>query len=209
MTDAEPKKAAFDERYSEPGYHYGLVPTDFIAAQAGRLRPGLRALVPGDGEGRHGVWLAEQGLDVTTFDPSSVGVEKARRLAAERGVKIHAQVCDFQGWAWQKDAFDVVVLTYVHVPPEVRRAAHAAAWRTLKPGGLLILEAFSPRQFEMRKHGATGGPKDFDWLFSEAMIREDFPDAEFLVLEDVDKDVDGTTHSGRCAVLQVVARKPA
>lgn len=208
MANDNSRPAKFDERYSEPGYHYGTAPTDFIAAQSGRLHPGQRVLVPGDGEGRHGVWLAEQGLEVSSFDPSPVGVEKASRLAAERGVRIDARVGDFETWDWQEAAFDAVVLTYVHVEPAVRREAHAHVWKTLKPGGLVILEGFSPRQFEMRRHGATGGPKEFDRLFSADMMREDFPDAEFLLLEDVDEDYGGRTHSGRCAVLHVVARKP-
>lgn len=203
-----PKPARFDARYSEPGYHYGTEPNAFVAAQAARLSPGQKAMVPGDGEGRNGVWLAEQGLKVTTFDPSPVGVNKARQLAAARAVEIDAHVGDFDTWDWETGQYDVVVLTYVHVDPDTRRRAHGSVWRALRPGGLVILEAFSPRQVEMRERGATGGPKDFAWLFSEAMMREDFPDAEFLVLEDVDDDFEGRTHSGRCAVLRVVARKP-
>ena len=209
MANDSPKPAKFDERYSEPGYHYGTEPTNFVAAQMQNLRAGQRVLVPGDGEGRHGVWLAEQGLDVSTFDPSPVGVEKAKRLAVERGVQIDARVGDFETWKWEEAAFDAVLLTYVHVEPVVRREAHANVWKTLKPGGLVILEAFSPRQFEMRKHGATGGPNNADWLFSEDMMREDFPGAEFLLLEDVDEDYEGRTHSGRCAVLHMIARRPA
>lgn len=208
MAEAGSKAARFDARYSEPGYHYGTEPNEFVASQAALLEAGQKALVPGDGEGRNGVWLAGQGLEVTTFDPSPVGVRKARELAAERGVDIDARVGDFETWDWKQSAWDVVVLTYVHLDPETRRKGHAAVWRALKPGGLLILEAFSPRQHEMRRHGATGGPKNPDWLFSEAMMREDFPDADFLVLEDVDDDFEGRTHSGHCAVLRVVARKP-
>lgn len=207
-TDINQKAARFNARYSEPGYHYGTEPTEFVAAQKALLKPGQMALVPGDGEGRHGVWLAEQGLDVTSFDPSSVGMEKARKLAAERGVQIEASVGDLLSWDWRENSVDVVVLTYVHVAPETRRLGHAGAWRALRPGGLLILEGFSPRQVEMRKHGATGGPKDPAWLFSEDMMLEDFPGAEFLILEDTDVEFEGRTHGGRCALLHVVARKP-
>ncbi len=208
MADTEDIAAKFDDRYGEPGYHYGTEPSDFIAAQAGRLPSGGKALVPGDGEGRHGVWLAEHGLDVTSFDPSPVGVAKARSLAEARGVTIDARVGDLESWNWAEGEYDVVLLTYLHVPPAVRRIGHARAWRALRPGGLLILEGFSPRQHEYRKDGATGGPKQPDRLFSAEMMREDFPDAAFLVLEDVDERFEGRTHSGRCAVLHVVAEKP-
>lgn len=207
--ELEQERARFDERFSEPGYHYGTEPNAFVAAQKYRLKAGQKALVPGDGEGRNGVWLAEQGLDVTSFDPSSVGMAKAAKLAAERGVSIEAKVGDLASWNWQPAAYDVVVLTYVHVDPEIRKIGHAGVWRTLKPGGIVILEGFSPRQAEMRKAGATGGPKNPDWLFGEAMMRSDFPGAEFLVLDDVDDEFEGRTHSGRCALMRVVARKPA
>lgn len=208
MGDERPKGAKFDERYSAPDYHYGTDPSEFVAAQKALLQPGQKALVPGDGEGRHGVWLAGQGLQVTTFDQSPVGVDKARKLARERGVDIDARVGDITTWDWQENGYDVIVLTYVHVESETRRIGHAAAWRALRPGGIIILEGFSPRQFELRKRGATGGPAEFDRLFSEQMMRDDFPGAEFLVLEDVDEDYEGRTHSGRCAVMRVVARKP-
>ncbi len=208
MTAATMIGTRFDERYSEPGYHYGTEANEFLVSQRALLAPGQQALVPGDGEGRNGVWLAEQGLDVTSFDPSSVGVDKSLKLAAERGVAIDAQVGSFETWDWRQAVYDVVVLTYVHCGPETRRAGHGAVWRALRPGGVVILEAFSPRQLAMREQGATGGPKHADWLFTEAMMREDFPGAEFPVLEDVDDDFEGRTHSGRCAVLRCVARKP-
>ena len=208
MEEEKRTGAKFDERYSAPGYHYGTEPSEFVAAQKALLEPGQKALVPGDGEGRHGVWLAEQGLEVTTFDQSAVGVEKAKALAGERGVHIDARVGAIETWDWQENSYDVIVLTYVHVESETRRIGHAAAWSALRPGGIIILEGFSPRQFEMRKLGATGGPTEFDRLFSEEMMRGDFPGAEFLVLEDVDEDYEGRTHSGSCAVMHVVARKP-
>lgn len=199
----------FDERYSEPGYHYGTEPNEFLKAQRHLLRPGQKALVPGDGEGRNGVWLAEQGLEVLTFDLSSVGVEKARRLAAGRGVSIDARVGDVRTWPWSEAHYDVIVLSFLHFPPDVGEAMHAAVWRALKPGGIVILEAFGPKQLEMRKLGATGGPKILDHLCSVEMVRHDFPGAAFLVLEEVEVDFQGRTHNGRCSVCRAVARKPA
>jgi 2-polyprenyl-3-methyl-5-hydroxy-6-metoxy-1,4-benzoquinol methylase len=204
--DRRPER--FDERYSEPGYHYGTEPNEFLKAQQSLLKPGQKALVPGDGEGRNGVWLAMQGLDVTTFDLSAVGVGKAKALAAERGVSINASVGDVTTWLWPEQVYDVVVLSFLHFPPEVRERTHASAWAALKPGGLLILEAFGPRQLEMRKLGAVGGPKILEYLCSVEMMRRDFAGAEFLVLEETEADFEGRTHGGRCAVCRVVARKP-
>lgn len=101
---------SFEARYQEADYHYGIEPNAFLVSQAGRFKPGMRALLPGDGEGRNGVWLAGQGLEVTTFDPSPLGVEKASRLAADRGVAINAVTAGVETWDWRENAFDVVAL---------------------------------------------------------------------------------------------------
>lgn len=201
-------RESFDDRYREPDYHYGTAPNAFLVSQAHRLRPGQSALMPGDGEGRNGVWLAEQGLEVTSFDPSPFGVEKARRLAAQRNVRIDAHVGSVESWDWTEGRFDVVGLFYIHLGPEPRRAAHAGALRTLRPGGLVILETFSPHQIECRKRGAAGGPKEIERLFSAGMLRADFAGAEFLLLEEVEADFDGHAHRGRCGVVRMVARRP-
>lgn len=210
MADAaEPgRKERFDDRYTEPGYHYGKDPDPFLASLADRFKPGQRALLPGDGEGRNGVWLATRGLQVTTFDLSVVGVEKARALAADRGVKIDARVSAAESFDWPKGACDVVMLNYLHLPPERRASMHRAAWNALKPGGLFILQAFSPRQLEMRKRGAEGGPQIKDNLYTAEIIRADLPGAIFEQLEDSDIELKGLSHHGLCAVLRVVARHP-
>ncbi|HXF55221.1 MAG TPA: class I SAM-dependent methyltransferase [Hyphomicrobiaceae bacterium] len=205
----ERRPERFDERYREPGYHYGTEPNEFLKGQRHLLRQGQKALVPGDGEGRNGVWLARQGLEVLTFDLSAVGVEKAKRLAAERGVSIDARVGDVRTWPWPEACYDVIVLSFLHFLPDVREATHAAVWQALKPGGIVILEAFGPKQLQMRKRGARGGPKILDHLCSVEMVRQDFPGAVFLVLEEVEVNFEGRTHHGRCSVCRAVARKPA
>jgi SAM-dependent methyltransferase len=200
---------SFDDRYREPDYHYGTEPNAFLVSQKHRLRPGMKALMPGDGEGRNGVWLAEQGLDVTSFDPSPYGTEKARRLAVARGVTIDARQAGVETWDWQPGVYDVVGLFFIHLPPAPRRLAHANALRTLKPGGIVIMETFSPHQVEMRKQGAAGGPKDIERLFTCEMLREDFAGARFLVLEETEAEFHGHAHHGRCGVVRMVAERAA
>ncbi len=199
---------SFDDRYREPDYHYGTAANAFLVSQQPRFRAGMKALLPGDGEGRNGVWLAEQGLEVTTFDPSPFGVEKARKLASDRGVSIDAQVAGVESWDWKERQFDVVGLFFIHLPADLRRAAHAHALRTLRPGGIVVLETFSPHQIEMRKHGAAGGPKEIERLFTCEMLREDFAGARFHVLEETEADFAGHAHYGRCGVVRMVAEKP-
>lgn len=198
---------SFDDRYRETDYHYGTEPNAFLTSQRARLARGMTALLPGDGEGRNGVWLAEQGLAVTSFEPSPFGVEKIRKLAATRGVTIDAHVAGVENWPWRPAQFDMVGLFFIHLPVELRRAAHAQALETLRPGGIVILETFSPRQIERRLHGAAGGPKELERLFTCDMLRADFAGARFPVLEETEAEFHGHAHHGRCGVVRMVAQK--
>src|SRR4051794_28144229 len=163
--------AFWDERYQGEQFVYGEAPNEYLAAQRERFRPGMRALVPGDGEGRNGVWLAEQGLDVVTIDLSEAGVNKARRLAAKRGVRIAAIQADLTQWAWPVAEFDVVAAIFLHLPPEIRQPMHRNMLAALRPGGLLVIEAYRPEQMQYReKYGSKGGPPVVEMLFSEATL---------------------------------------
>lgn len=205
---AEPgRQERFDGRYTEPGYHYGKEPDPFLLGLRHYFKPGQKALLPGDGEGRNGVWLATLGLQVSSFDLSVVGVEKAHALAAERGVAIDALVSAAENYPWLVGAFDVVALFFLHLPPERRARVHRAAWDSLKPGGVFILQAFSPRQLEMRRKGAEGGPQIIENLYTTQILREDLPGARFEMLDDVDVEFEGLSHHGLCAVLRVIARR--
>jgi SAM-dependent methyltransferase len=211
MTDfSEHTRSFWNERYSGETFAYGEAPNEFLYAQQERFRSGMRALVPGDGEGRNGVWLAEQGLDVTTVDLSDVGQRKAQRLAAERKVSITTVHADLTRWTWPVARFDVVVSIFLHLPSSVRRVVHRAMLAALRPGGLLVIEAFRPEQLAYKeKHGSSGGPPVEDMLFTPEMLREDFEGAEALELEalDVDMGSDGP-HRGLTAVVRGVFRRP-
>ena len=160
----------WDERFAEPGYKYGTEPNAFLREQAARLPPGSRVLVPGDGEGRNGVWLAEQGHAVTAVDASQVGLQKARALAASRGVALATKWGDLTDWAPQAGSLDAVVLVYTHLPGAIRQRAHRHLAQGLRPGGWLILEAFHPAQLAH----ASGGPKDPDMLYTPEQLDADF-----------------------------------
>jgi SAM-dependent methyltransferase len=199
----------FDARYSDAGYHYGKEPDSFLESLAARFKPGQTALLPADGEGRNGVWLATRGLKVATFDQSAVGVEKSHKLAAEKGVTIDAQVGKVETYSWPVGTMDVVALFFLHLPPNLRRTVHRACYDALRPGGLFILQSFSLRQLVMRERGAVGGTQIAENLYSVEALRGDLPQAVFEVLEDVDAEFHGASQHGLCAVLRVVARKPA
>lgn len=199
----------WDDRYSGDAFVYGEGPNGYLVAQRGRLRPGMSALVPGDGEGRNGVWLAEQGLEVVTVDLSALGVEKARQLAARRGVSLTAIQADLTRWRWPVSHFDLVASIFMHLPPAARQQIHKAMLASLRPGGLLVIEAFRPEQLRYREtYGSSGGPPMEEMLFSEAMLRDDFSEAEVLELASAEIDLgEGGAHSGLSAVVRGVFRR--
>ncbi len=198
----------WDQRYTEPGFAFGAAPNVFLASQRHRLAKGMRALVPGDGEGRNGVWLAEQGLSVDTIDVSPKGVEKARALAAERGVTINASVADLTTWDWPVGVYDVLASIYLHFDNAASPPMHARMLASLKPGGIVILEAYNPQHRTFQKAGSVGGPQDVAMLMSADRLRRDFHDAEIVLLEEAEITLaEGNRHTGRSSVTRLIAKK--
>lgn len=194
----------WNARYATEAYIFGTAPNAFLASQAALVRPGMRALAVADGEGRNGVWLASQGLDVLSVDQSAVGLAKARELAAQRGVSIRTEQADLTTWKWPENEFDVVAAIFIHFPPTVRSRMHAAMYGALKPGGILILEAFTPKQLEYK----TGGPQDPAMLYTMEMLRKDFVAGERLLLEETITGLnEGPYHRGQAAAVRLVLRK--
>ncbi len=200
--------AMWDERYRPASYAYGLEPNAFLVGQSNEARPGMRALVPGDGEGRNGAWLAKQGFEVDTFDLSAFGVAKAKALASDRGVSVNAVQADALAWDWPEARYDLIALIYLHLVEPERRIVHAKALKALKPGGLIVLEAFRPEQVARHAAGARGGPRDPALLYSVEALREDFASEEIVLLEAAEARVDeGQLHAGESAVVRAVVRK--
>lgn len=208
MTNTSPADF-WDQRYGEAGFSFGEQPNAWLAAHRSLFKTGQRALVPGDGEGRNGVWLAELGLSVTTVDASRIGVHKANLLAAERGVTLDARVADLRQWRWPQGEFDFVVSIFVHFPKPIRTLMHTQMLQALKPGGRLILEGYSPRQLLHRANGSVGGPHDVDMLFEPDEIKYDFIGADIERLEEMTVILDeGTRHQGKSAVVRLIVRCP-
>lgn len=197
----------WDERFAAEGYLFGTEPTAFLAAQAGLLSPGQRALAVADGEGRNSVWLAGQGLKVTAFDASPVGVAKARRLAEARGVTVDFHIADIDAWDWDAEPFDVVAAIFIQFSPPAQRArVFAGLRRAVRPGGLLLLHGYRPEQLAY----GTGGPPDAANMYDEALLRGAFGDWEILHLAAYDTEIrEGAGHAGMSALIDLVARRPA
>lgn len=196
----------WDARYAEPGWAFGTEPNDFLREHAHELPAGSRVLCLAEGEGRNAVWLAQQGFEVTGIDIASVGLEKAQRLATERGVKLVTQVADLATFEFGDSAWGGIVSIFAHVPPDVRRRVHAQVLRALEPGGVLLLEAYRPQQLER----GTGGPPDDARMLDLERLRPELGSLEWRLAREVERDViEGRYHTGRASTVQLVARRPA
>lgn len=196
----------WDQRFDRDDYLYGTTPSQFLVAQHNRLRPGQRALVVAEGEGRNAVYLAEQGLKVTALDSSRVALAKAQRLATERRVEVDFREADLAHWQWEPDAYDLVAAIFIQfADPDLRAAIFAGMQQTLVPGGLLLLHGFTPAQLAY----GTGGPPCAELLYTSELLRDAFAEMEILRLDEYELELqEGSGHAGQAALIDLVARKP-
>jgi SAM-dependent methyltransferase len=192
----------WNARYSRPGFVYGTEPNDFLVSEAARIPPG-RVLSLGEGEGRNAVYLAELGYDVLAVDISLVGLQKAWQLAEERGVRIQTVAADLADFELEPRAWEGIISIFCHLPPPNRRRVHRQVLQGLRPGGVFILEAYTPKQLAY----GTGGPPTADLLLSLDDLRPELAGLELLVARETERAVlEGSHHTGRGHVVQVVAR---
>ncbi|TXF98906.1 class I SAM-dependent methyltransferase [Massilia arenae] len=207
MTDDTAAKAAslWDQRYGTPEFLFGTAPNDYLASQGHLLRPGMRALAVADGEGRNSVWLARQGLSVDAFDLSPVAVGKARQLASDAEVAVDFHIADCDAWSWEPASYDVVAAIFVQfADPRMRARLFANIIATLKPGGILILQGYTPRQLEYK----TGGPGVLENFYTEEILRAELGSLDIVELLNYEANLaEGTQHAGRSALIGLVGRK--
>ncbi len=194
----------WEARYRPPDYLFGKEPNAFLKNQVHRLHGGQTALSVADGEGRNGVWLAEQGLDVLTVDFSETALTKARALARERGVRIATEVADLTSWRWPIAAFDVIAAIFIHFAGAERDKFFANLKAALKPGGLLLMESYRPPQLNYR----TGGPPHAELMYTRDLLQKAFSDFSELEISERDNVInEGTAHVGMSALIDLVGKK--
>lgn len=195
----------WDVRYAEPGWAFGTRPNDFLREMAPHLPPG-RILCLAEGEGRNAVHLAALGHEVTAVDLSPVGIAKTLALAGERGVSVRAEVADLADYAIAPGHWQGIVSIFAHVPHDVRGPLHRAVVAGLAPGGVLVLEAYTPAQADR----GTGGPSEASRFMTLEDLREELRGLEFVHARELQRDViEGRYHTGPAEVVQLVARRPA
>ena len=168
-------REAWNQRYADADLVWSAEANRFLVEEVADLPPG-RALDLGAGEGRNAIWLAERGWRVTAVDFSEIGLQKARRLAEARGVEVDWTEADLRSYSPAPGAFDLVVLVYIHLPGEERRAVVRRAADAVAAGGTLLVIGHDRSNLEE----GYGGPQDPTILFSPDDISDDLAGIEEL-----------------------------
>lgn len=197
----------WNERFlASEDYVFGKEPNAFLVRHATpRIKPGMTVLAVADGEGRNGVWLAEQGCEVWSVDSAPAASERARQLATEKSVTIHVETADATEMDWDARQYDMVVgIFFQFANPELRAKLFSGMKRATKPGGYLLIEGYGLKQLEYK----TGGPGIPEHLYTLDLMREHFSDMDIEVLEEYDAELsEGKGHHGMSALVDLVACK--
>ncbi|MDB5570217.1 MAG: SAM-dependent methyltransferase [Hyphomicrobiales bacterium] len=195
----------WEGRYGAPEYVFGRSPSYFLPSCKPLLPKSGSALAIADGEGRNGVWLAEQGLDTLSIDFSPTGQKKAIALARERGVPLRFELADVHEWAYPAEAYDVVAEIFTQFSePRDRRKKWDGMKRALKAGGLMIIQGYTPKQLEY----GTGGPKFLDHLYTRELLEQEFAGWPDLRIVEEEVEMREGAHTGMSAVINMTAHKP-
>lgn len=198
----------WNDRYSSQEFAYGTKPNNYLKEQLEKLETGS-ILFPAEGEGRNAVFAATKGWNVSAFDISSEGKNKALQLAEQHHVTIDYQIGELQTLDFQMEQFDAIALIYAHFPADIKSTIHQMLDRYLRKGGFIIFEAFSKSHLEyVTKNEKVGGPKDMGSLFSVEEIKSDFPDYKVIQLEEMEIQLnEGLFHNGTGSVIRFTGQK--
>ncbi len=196
----------WNERFNKAEFIFGTEPNQYLLEKASQyLKPNQRVLSIADGEGRNGVWLAKQGMRVVAFDASDVALAKAKQFAKENQVELEYTFSDVDSFAWHTNTYDAVIGIFIQfADPAMRERIFQKTYEALKPGGIFILQGYTPKQLEYK----TGGPSLIEHLYTEELIRGLAQDFHILELQSYERELsEGPRHTGMSALLGLVARK--
>lgn len=197
-------KEFWNERYQLEEYIYGIQPNEFVKQFIDQQSESGKALFTAEGEGRNAVYAASKGWEVKAFDFSEAAKAKALGLADQFNVSLDYEVCGIETFDFPIDSYDLIVICYNHFPPSLRTYLHKKAIQSLRPEGKLILEVFSKKQLG----NTSGGPKNPDLLYDEALLKNDFAQLNIQYLEELQVELaEGRFHKGLAEVVRMVAEK--
>ena len=196
----------WNERFDTEEFIFGREPNEYLVVKSVEfLKKSDKVLCIADGEGRNGVWLAKQGMQVVAFDASDIALEKAKKFAQDSGVNVEYSFSDTDSFDWQANEYDAVIGIFIQfADPEMRERIFQQVYHSLKPGGIFILQGYTPKQLEYK----TGGPSLIEHLYTEELIRDLAKKFKILELTSYEKALsEGPRHTGMSAILGLVARK--
>jgi SAM-dependent methyltransferase len=197
----------WNERFNKVEFIFGTEPNQYLLEKASQyLKPNQMVLSIADGEGRNGVWLAKQGMQVVAFDASDVALAKAKQFAKENQVELEYIFSDVDSFAWHTNTYDAVIGIFIQfADPAMRERIFQKTYEALKPGGIFILQGYTPKQLEYK----TGGPSLIEHLYTEELLRGLAQDFNILELQSYERELsEGPRHSGMSALLGLLAQKP-
>lgn len=197
----------WNERFNQEAFIFGKEPNVYLVDKANEyLKPGYQVLCIADGEGRNGVWLAKQGMQVVGFDASDIALAKANQFAKDNQVEVDYSFSDTDSFAWHANTYDAVIGIFIQfADPAMRERIFQKTYEALKPGGIFILQGYTPKQLEYK----TGGPSLIEHLYTEELIRSLAKDFHILELKSYEQELsEGPRHTGMSAILGLVAQKP-
>ena len=196
-------KEFWDLRYNDIEYAYGKEPNYYFKAFIDSHTAG-KILLPGEGEGRNAVYAALKGWEVTAVDQSIEGWKKAMKLADQNNVSIEYMVQNLIELCSKNEIYDAVAMVFLHLPPEIRTTIHQNLIKQLKPGGWMVVEAFSKKQLGRN----TGGPPVLEMLYDKRILQDDFGDLEIVeIYEKIETFDEGPFHQGESALIRMIVKK--
>lgn len=203
-------KEFWDSKYASDKYVYGTQPNEYLKHIINKGILSGKIMFPAEGEGRNAVYAAQHGIDVVAFDQSREARIKAMRLAADKGVDIEYMVGEFMKVIINKnEQFDGAVLVYAHFPNHLRTVYHRYVAKHIKPGGVVVLEAFSKDHSKYQQQNpAVGGPRNIDMLYTTEIILSDFHEFTPLDIKQMKVPLsEGIGHNGTASVIRFTGIK--
>ncbi len=196
----------WEDRYrASDDYLFGTAPAAVLSDNPWLAERGASALCVADGEGRNSVYLAAEGMAVTSFDPSPTAVKRAQDLAQRAGVTVATHVADWDGWDWTVQ-YDMIAGIFIQfADPDFRARQFADMKAALRAGGRILLHGYRPEQIGR----GTGGPPHIENMYTEALLRDAFSGWHVERCASYERDQrSGSGHVGQAALIDFVARKP-